>query len=113
LSIRKSSGVISAFKKIQMERQIIKGRNNVIWIKDGANYIKGIQYTESKENNSILDSIPDYQIVKEYTVEGWYRFDDEKDFITQTIHATTEARAEDLFRTKYKQHFTSVYIDLI
>jgi hypothetical protein len=96
-----------------MERQIIKGRNNVIWIKDGANYIKGIQYTESKENNSILDSIPDYQIVKEYTVEGWYRFDDEKDFITQTIHATTEARAEDLFRTKYKQHFTSVYIDLI
>jgi hypothetical protein len=96
-----------------MERQIIKGRNNVIWIKDGANYIKGIQYTESKENNSILDSIPDYQIVKEYTVEGWYRFDDEKDFITQTIHATTPARAEQLFKKKYKQHFTNVYVELL
>lgn len=96
-----------------METQIIKGRNNVIWIKQGTNYTKGIQYTESKENDSILDSIPDYQIVKQYTVEGWFRYNDDKDFITQTIHATTPARAEQLFRNKYKHHFFNIYVDLL
>lgn len=96
-----------------MEKQIIKGRNNVIWIKQGTNYTKGIQYTESVANNSILDSIPDYQIVKQYTVEGWYRYNDDKDFITQTIHATTPARAEQLFRNKYKHHFFNIYVDLL
>ena len=96
-----------------METQIIKGRNNVIWIKQGANYTKGIQYTESKENNSILDSIPDYQIVKQYTVEGWFRYNDDKDFITQTIHTTTPARAEQLFRSKYKRTFFNIYVDLL
>lgn len=96
-----------------MEKQIIKGRNNVIWIKQGTNYTKGIQYTESASNDSILDSIPDYQIVKQYTVEGWYRYNDDKDFITQTIHATTPARAEQLFRNKYKHHFFNIYVDLL
>jgi hypothetical protein len=96
-----------------MEKQIIRGRNNQFWIKEGANYYKAIQHKESVVNSDILDEIPDYQIMKEYKVEGWFRYDDEKDFITQTIHATTEARAEDLFRTKYKQHFINVYIDLI
>ena len=33
-----------------MERQIIKGRNNILWIKQGANYTKGIQYTEPVVN---------------------------------------------------------------
>ena len=91
-----------------MEKQIMKGRNNTLWIKQGANYIKGKQI-----DNSILDVIPDYQIVKEYTVEGWYRFNDEKDFITQTIHATTPARAEKLFRSKYKRTFFKIDIDLL
>ena len=91
-----------------MEQQIMKGRNNTLWIKQGANYIKGKEI-----DNSILDEIPDYQIVKEYTVEGWYRFDDEKDFITQTIHATTPASAEKLFRSKYKRNFFNVYISLL
>jgi hypothetical protein len=96
-----------------MEKQIIKGRNNVMWIKDGANYYKAIQYKEPVLNSDILDSMPDYQIVKEYKVEGWFRRNDEKDFITHTIQATTPARAEQIFRNKYKQHFTNIYLDLI
>lgn len=96
-----------------MEKQIMKDRNNTLWIKQGSNYYKAIQHKEPVNNLDILDSIPDYQIVKEYKVEGWYRFDDEKDFITQTIHATTPARAEQLFRTKYKHHFFNIYVDLI
>jgi hypothetical protein len=91
-----------------MEQQVIKGKNNTLWIKQGANYTKGKQI-----DNSILDETPDWQIVKEYTVEGWFRYDDEKDFITQTIHATTPARAEKLFRSKYKRNFFKVDIDLI
>ena len=96
-----------------MEKQLMKDRNNTLWVKQGANYYKAIQHKEPVNNLDILDSIPDYQIMKEYKVEGWFRYDDEKDFITQTIHATTTARAEKLFRNKYKQHFISVYIELI
>ena len=92
-----------------MERQIIKGRNNNLWIKQGANYIKGKEI-----DKSILDETPDWQIVKQYTVEGWYRYNDnEKDFITQTIHATTPVRAEKLFRSKYDINFFNVYIELL
>lgn len=96
-----------------MEKQIMKDRNNTLWIKQGANYYKAIQYTEPVNNLDILDSIPDYQIMKEYKVEGWFRYDDEKDFITQTIHTTTEARAEQLFRSKYKRTFFKIHIDLL
>ena len=92
-----------------MEQQIIKGRNNNLWIKQGANYTKGKEI-----DKSILDETPDWQIVKEYTVEGWYRYNDnEKDFITQTIHATTPASAEKLFRSKYDINFFNVYIELL
>ena len=92
-----------------METQIIKGRNNNLWIKQGANYTKGKEI-----DKSILDETPDWQIVKEYTVEGWYRYNDnEKDFITQTIHATTAVSAEQLFRNKYKHHFFNIYVELL
>jgi hypothetical protein len=96
-----------------MEKQIIRGRNNIFWIKEGANYYKAIQHKEPVVNSDILDAIPDYQIMKEYKVEGWFRYDDEKDFITQTIHATTPAKAEQLFRSKYKRTFFKVDIDLL
>ncbi len=96
-----------------MEKQIIRGRNNQFWIKEGANYYKAIQHKEPVVNSDILDAIPDYQIMKEYKVEGWFRYDDEKDFITQTINTTTEAKAEQLFRSKYKRNFFKVDIDLI
>ena len=96
-----------------MEQQIMKDRNNELWIKQGANYIKVVQKKEPVNHLDILDAIPDYQIMKEYKVEGWYRFEDEKDFITQTIHATTEARAEQLFKSKYKRTFFKIDIDLL
>ena len=96
-----------------METQIMKGRNNTLWIKQGANYCKVIQQQEAVDLD-ILDSVPDWQIMKEYKVDGWFRYDEnEKDFITQTIHTTTEARAEKLFRSKYKRNFFKVDIDLI
>ena len=91
-----------------MEKQIIKGRKNTLWIKQGAKYTKGKEI-----DNSILDETPDWQIVKEYKVEGWFRYNDEKDFITQTIHATTAVSAEKLFRSKYKHNFFNVYIELL
>jgi hypothetical protein len=96
-----------------MEKQILKDRNNQLWVKQGANYYKAIQHKEPVVNSDILDAMPDYQILKKYKIEGWFRFDDEKDFITQTIHATTEARAEQLFRNKYKHYFFNIYVDLI
>ena len=99
-------------KQKQMEKQILKDRNNQLWVKQGANYCKIIENKEPVDLD-ILDSIPDYQIMKEYKVDGWYRYDDEKDFITQTIHTTTEAKAEKLFRSKYKRNFFKVDIDLI
>lgn len=96
-----------------MEQQIMKGRNNILWIKEGANYYKAIQHKEPVINSDVLDSIPDYQILKKYKIEGWFRLNDEKDFITQIIQATTPERAEQLFRSKYKHHFINIYVDLI
>jgi len=85
------------------------------WIKKGDTYIKGIKYKEPVINLDIIDTIPDYQLLKTYQIEAWYRYNnaDDKDFIKETIEATSESKAEAQFKSKYNRPFFKIYIDLV
>lgn len=48
--------------------------------------------------------------MKKFIIEGWYRYNDEKDFITFSTISDTPENAIKIFKSNYNLHFYKIEI---